>query len=109
MASKQAQEAYKKIRRQQRKEKKKKYQPKIIREILQTTLLVFFINKIAEVPPFADWSWWWILSPFLIPVGLVAIVFAIILAWVVIDRTVYNIRNRTNDTKGKEQEATTTT
>jgi hypothetical protein len=40
-------------------------------------LIVFITLKLCNV---IDWSWWWVLSPFWIPFGLVALIFAVVLA-----------------------------
>jgi hypothetical protein len=47
-------------------------------ELLEILLIVFVILKLVGT---IDWSWWWVLSPLLIPIGLlivVLIVFGII-------------------------------
>ena len=38
---------------------------------------IFLILKLAEIGPVATWSWWWVLSPFILQLGL--IVLAIVL------------------------------
>ena len=46
--------------------------------LLEILLIVFVILKLVGS---IDWSWWWVLSPLLIPIGLlivVLIVFGII-------------------------------
>lgn len=46
--------------------------------LLEILLIVFVILKLVGT---IDWSWWWVLSPLLIPIGLlivVLIVFGII-------------------------------
>ena len=46
--------------------------------LLEVLLIVFVILKLVDA---IDWSWWWVLSPILIPIGLlivVLIVFGII-------------------------------
>lgn len=39
-------------------------------------LIVFIVLKLCKI---INWSWWWVLSPFWIPLGL-AIIFVLILA-----------------------------
>ena len=34
-------------------------------------LLVFVVLKLTETGVVANWSWWWVLSPMLIPIGLI--------------------------------------
>lgn len=36
--------------------------------------IAFIVLKLCKV---IDWSWWWVLSPFLIPVGIALIVLAV--------------------------------
>jgi len=52
-------------------------------------LTIFFITlKMAEIGPVAHWSWWWVLSPVWITLGLwvfLAVVLAL-LSWYVHDR-----------------------
>jgi hypothetical protein len=41
--------------------------------------IAFIVLKLTKV---IDWSWWWVLSPVLIPIGIVAILYLILLgAW----------------------------
>ena len=42
-------------------------------ELLQ---IVFIVLKLCKV---INWSWWWILSPILIPMGIAIIVFVVTL------------------------------
>lgn len=43
-----------------------------------TVLLILFIAlKLLKVDPVAHWSWWWVLSPLWIPLGLIALVFVL--------------------------------
>lgn len=36
-----------------------------------TILLVIFVTlKLLAVDPVAQWSWWWVLSPFWLPLGV---------------------------------------
>lgn len=39
-------------------------------------LLVFVCAKIFGVDPVAHWSWWWVLAPFWIPLGILVTVLA---------------------------------
>ena len=41
---------------------------------LEVLLLVFIILKLCKV---INWSWWWVLSPFWIPLGLAVILLLI--------------------------------
>lgn len=41
---------------------------------LEVLLLVFIVLKLCKV---INWSWWWVLSPFWIPLGLVIILLLI--------------------------------
>lgn len=44
---------------------------------------IFILCKVFEFGPIAAWSWWWVLSPFWIPIVLailIAILFLIFLA-----------------------------
>jgi hypothetical protein len=34
-------------------------------------LIVFLVLKLTKTGVVATWSWWWILSPMLIPIGLI--------------------------------------
>ena len=36
---------------------------------LQLLTVAFVLCKIIGVAPIAGWSWWWVLSPMLIPLG----------------------------------------
>jgi phosphoglycerol transferase MdoB-like AlkP superfamily enzyme len=40
------------------------------------TGVVFIVLKLTDV---IDWSWWWVLSPFWIPLVLVGVLFGVIL------------------------------
>lgn len=37
-------------------------------------LVVFIVMKLAKVGAVAEWSWWWVLSPMWIPLGLAIVV-----------------------------------
>lgn len=39
-------------------------------ELLEILLIVFVILKLVGT---IDWSWWWVLSPILIPIGLLIV------------------------------------
>ena len=39
--------------------------------------LIFVTLKLAEIGVVATWSWWWVLSPFWIPVALVLGIFLV--------------------------------
>ena len=39
--------------------------------------LIFVTLKLAEIGVVATWSWWWVLSPFWIPIAIVLGIFAI--------------------------------
>ena len=39
--------------------------------LLEILLIVFVILKLVGT---IDWSWWWVLSPLLIPIGLLIVV-----------------------------------
>ena len=44
--------------------------------------VAFVVMKLAGIGSVANWSWWWVLSPFWIPLGfaiLILLVFGIIL------------------------------
>ena len=43
--------------------------------------LVFFVLKVAGIGVVANWSWWWIFSPFWIPLALGLI---ILIVWLII-------------------------
>jgi hypothetical protein len=36
-------------------------------------LIVFLVLKLTKTGVVATWSWWWILSPMLIPIGLIVL------------------------------------
>lgn len=39
------------------------------------TLMFIFLKLWGKI----DWSWWWVLSPILIPVGIILVIFLIVL------------------------------
>ena len=39
--------------------------------------LIFVTLKLAEIGTVATWSWWWVLSPFWIPLAIVLGIFAV--------------------------------
>lgn len=43
-------------------------------QFLPLLTLIFITLKLCKV---INWSWWWVLSPLLIPLGIVAIIWAI--------------------------------
>ena len=43
-------------------------------DFLSLLLLVFITLKLTEA---ISWSWWWVLSPILIPLGIVVILLAV--------------------------------
>ena len=40
--------------------------------------LLFIGLKLAEIGVVATWSWWWVLSPFWIPLAIVLGIFAVV-------------------------------
>lgn len=40
--------------------------------------LLFIGLKLAEIGAVATWSWWWVLSPFWIPLAIVLGIFAVV-------------------------------
>jgi hypothetical protein len=48
----------------------------ILRLVMVCLICVFMALKVHDI---IDWSWWWIFSPFWIPVGLAFIIFLICL------------------------------
>ena len=47
---------------------------------LGTLTLIFIVLKLVGV---IDWSWWWVLSPTLIPIGLFIVSAAIGFGWMI--------------------------
>lgn len=45
-------------------------------ETLTAVTVVFIVLKLTHV---INWSWWWVFSPWLIPIGLIAAVFALVI------------------------------
>ena len=43
--------------------------------------VAFIIMKLAEIGAVAAWSWWWVLSPFWLPIAVVLSV--ILVGWVI--------------------------
>ena len=43
--------------------------------LLEILLIVFVILKLVGT---IDWSWWWVLSPILIPIGLLIVVLIVL-------------------------------
>ena len=43
--------------------------------LLEILLIVFVILKLVGA---IDWSWWWVLSPILIPIGLLIVVLIVL-------------------------------
>lgn len=43
--------------------------------LLEILLIVFVILKLVGT---IDWSWWWVLSPLLIPIGLLIVVLIVL-------------------------------
>ena len=39
--------------------------------------LIFVTLKLAEIGVVATWSWWWVLSPFWVPLAIVLGIFAV--------------------------------
>ena len=35
---------------------------------------IFLILKLAEIGPVATWSWWWVLSPFILQLSLIVLI-----------------------------------
>ena len=46
--------------------------------------LIFVTLKLAEIGVVATWSWWWVLSPFWIPLAIVLGIFAVVGVGVVV-------------------------
>mgnify|MGYP003419419908 FL=1 len=47
-----------------------------------TILLVIFVTlKLLNVDPVARWSWWWVMSPFWLPLGVLLAIFAPIMIY----------------------------
>ena len=40
--------------------------------------LIFVTLKLAEIGVVVTWSWWWVLSPFWIPLAIVLGIFAVV-------------------------------
>ncbi len=40
--------------------------------------LIFVTLKLAEIGVVATWSWWWVLSPFWVPLAIVLAIFAVV-------------------------------
>lgn len=40
--------------------------------------LIFVTLKLAEIGVVATWSWWWVLSPFWVPLAIVLGIFAVV-------------------------------
>ena len=40
--------------------------------------LIFVTLKLAEIGVVVTWSWWWVLSPFWIPLAIVLAIFAVV-------------------------------
>ena len=45
--------------------------------ILDLLLVAFIVCKVLAVPPIATWSWWAVLIPLWIQLGLLALIFII--------------------------------
>ena len=48
--------------------------------------LIFVTLKLAEIGVVATWSWWWVLSPFWIPLAIVLGIFAVVGVVMVVDK-----------------------
>jgi hypothetical protein len=46
--------------------------------VFSILLLVFVLCKVFEYGPIAQWSWFWVLSPFWIPFAIALSVFALL-------------------------------
>ena len=46
--------------------------------------LIFVTLKLAEIGVVATWSWWWVLSPFWIPLAIVLGIFAVVVVGMVV-------------------------
>jgi fatty acid desaturase len=46
--------------------------------------LIFVTLKLAEIGVVATWSWWWVLSPFWIPLAIVLGIFAVVAVGMVV-------------------------
>jgi small Trp-rich protein len=40
--------------------------------------LIFVTLKLTEIGVVATWSWWWVLSPFWIPIAIVLTIFGVV-------------------------------
>ena len=40
--------------------------------------LIFVTLKLTEIGVVATWSWWWVLSPFWVPLAIVLCIFAVV-------------------------------
>lgn len=56
----------------------KKEEPKNpIASLLEILLVIFIVLKLLKL---ISWSWWWVTSPFWIPLGLAAILYTVIIS-----------------------------
>lgn len=60
--------------------------------------IIFVVLKLVGV---INWSWWWVLSPILIDIGLAIIVALIYVAYVVHDNKKYNFSKKSKNDKWK--------
>lgn len=44
---------------------------------------IFLILKLAEIGPVATWSWWWVLSPFILQLGLIVLAIVLVVIAVI--------------------------
>lgn len=52
---------------------------------ITTILLVIFVTlKLLNVAPVAQWSWWWVFSPFWIPLCILLAIFVPIMVYKVV-------------------------
>ena len=48
--------------------------------------LIFVTLKLAEIGVVATWSWWWVLSPFWIPIAIALTIFGVVGLLYVVDK-----------------------
>ena len=46
--------------------------------------IAFIVMKLAEIGAVADWSWWWVLSPFIFQASLLILILLAVIILVVI-------------------------
>ena len=53
---------------------------------LQLLTLLFVGLKLGQVGVVASWSWWWVLSPLLIPLAITLIFIVLAIIWVFLNK-----------------------